>query len=314
MRKSYFSLLFAFFIEQVHPLPVGTVVWRPLRSYASVWENLFNDGDPRHGAIAWWVAVSLPVLASLLVYYLFLAWNPLLAFGLNVVVLYLTTGFRQFSHHFSAILEALRGEDLPLARERLREWRGGQTDLLSSEEVARLTIEEAILACHRHVFGVAFLFVLLPGPSGAVLYRVADFLARRWGSRRDPEFGQFGEFARRAFAVLDWVPVRLTALSFAVVGNFEDAVHCWREQAREWPEKPSGILLASGAGALGVRLGAPVRDGMDVLDRPELGTGVEAGADIMESAVGLVWRTLLMCMLLLGLMGLANWVGQLVQA
>jgi cobalamin biosynthesis protein CobD/CbiB len=56
------------------------------------------------------------------------------------------------------------------------------------------------------------------------------------------------------------MPIRVTAASFAVVGDFEGAAHCWRTQAVSWPEAGSGILLASGAGALGVRLGMPVHD------------------------------------------------------
>jgi len=82
--------------------------------------------------------------------------------------------------------------------------------------------------------------------------------------------GEFGSFARQAFYWLEWLPIRLTAATFAIVGDFEDTVYCWRTQAASWPDSEAGILLASGAGALGVRLGMPIPQGGLPLDRPEL--------------------------------------------
>jgi len=116
------------------------------------------------------------------------------------------------------------------------------------------------------VFGVLLWYVLLPGPSGAILYRLAAFLAARWQG-----LGSFGRFAQQAFYVLDWPAVRLTAAAFAVVGDFEDAVYCWRTQAPSWPEPNAGIVLAAGAGAMGVRLGMPVQEVDGMHPRPELG-------------------------------------------
>src|SRR6266853_825003 len=122
-------------------------------------------------------------------------------------------------------------------------------------------IEEALVSSHRYVFAVVFWFVLLPGPSGVILYRLSMFLNDRWGERTSPELERFSRFARRAFAALDWLPVRFTAAAFAIVGDCEDAVYCWRTQAANWPDPALGIVLASGAGAIGVRLGMPILAG-----------------------------------------------------
>jgi len=225
-------------------------------------------------------------------------------------VLYVTTGFRQFSHHFTDIQLALRAGELDQARRQLAAWRGRNTEKLTASEVARVAIEEALLAAHRHVFAPLFWFVAL-GPAGALLYRLAGHFCYSWGAEREPEseLAAFGAFARRAFAAIDWLPVRLTAASFAVVGNFEDAVFCWRNQADRWPEEAGGILLSSGAGALGVRLGLPIDMGNGLTMRPELGIGDDADADFMQSAIGLAWRALVMALVLLLLLGIANWAG-----
>ncbi len=302
------SIVVALLVEQARPLAVARVdAW--LKAWADQLETRFNAGERRHGVAAWLIGAALPALLVLVVYVLAVWSNWLLAVLLGVGVLYLTTGFRQFSHYFTDIHLALRTGELDQARQLLGEWRGASAERLSSQEIARLAIEEALLASHRHVFAPLFWFAVL-GPAGALLYRLARHLCYAWGDegrRGQPEAGEFGNFSRSVFALIDWLPVRLTAASFAVVGDFEDAIFCWRSQASRWPEEASGILLTAGAGALGVRLGMPIHAVGDLDDRPELGVGEEADPDLMQSTIGLVWRTLVMALLLLALLGVASW-------
>lgn len=110
------------------------------------------------------------------------------------------------------------------------------------------------------------------------------------------------------FHFIDWIPVRLTALSFAVAGDFEDAVYCWRSQARNWPDPEQGIVLASGAGAVGVRLGETLHQRGAVVFRPEVGLGDEADANSMISSTGMIWRALVIWMFVLGLVTVARLV------
>jgi adenosylcobinamide-phosphate synthase len=216
-------------------------------------EDKFNDGGRSHGALAWgWALRCRPRCCRCA--------RPAAAFpaarrlpagrrhalpdgGLSPV--------QPFLHRHppgAAPGRARRGA--PPARRMAR--RSG--DRLSSGDIARLAIEQALLDSHRHVFAPAA--VVCPAGAG----RRAVLSPGAWprstlGRRSEAEFGEFGQFARQAFHFIDWVPIRVTAASFAVVGDFEGAVHCWRTQAVRWPEAGSGILLASGAGALGVRLG-----------------------------------------------------------
>ncbi|MBR0564607.1 CobD/CbiB family protein [Azoarcus sp. L1K30] len=303
------SLIIALLIEQVRPLSAQGLVVGPLRRLSAALALRLNDGQARNGRIAWALVVVLATVACAVAYFLLWHAHPVLAFLFNIVVLYFTMGFRQESHFFTDIHLALRMGEIDRARTLLSEWQGGQYHEASSSEVARLAIEHALVASHRCVFGVAFWFVLLPGASGALMYRLARFFDDEWGGRTDNEFGRFGSFARQAFAVIDWLPARLTAASFSVAGDFEDAVACWRTQAMLWPDRCSAILIASGAGALGVRLGMPVHVSGEIVDRPEMGLGEEASADYMQSTVGLVWRALLVCLVLLALVSLAGWVG-----
>ncbi len=298
---SALAVIAALLLEQWRPLGDRKAYFAALTSGAEWLERSFNAGEKRQGAIAWLVAVLPVLVAALALYYLLLWVHPLAGLAFNIAALYLTLGFRQFSHYFTDLQLAVRTGDLDRARQLLGEWRGEPAQHRSREEVVRLAIEEALVASHRHVFGVLFWFVLLPGPSGAIAYRLAVFLRRRWRG-----LGGFGEFAERAGRLLEWPAVRLTAVSFAVVGDFEDTIYCWRTQAPAWPDPDAGVILAAGAGALGVRLGMPLAalEGVEV--RPELGVGDNADAPHLDGVVGLVWRALVVWVFLLVLISLAG--------
>lgn len=340
---SFLSLLIAFALEQWRPLVDRRALFTPMTGYAGLLERSFDAGEAQQGAIAWCLAIAPSVLLAWVVYAALAAVNPFLGLAFNVLVLYFTLGFRQHSHYFTDIHKALKDGDPATARRLLAEWRGHPCDALSVAEVARLTIEGAMTVSHRHVFGPMFWFVLLPGPSGAVLYRFALFLSRRWGGigragdagpimdlsgvgdatidvvgsetgaalerTEGPEKSRFGDFARAAFAVLDWLPARITAAVFAVVGDFEDAIYCWRTQAARWPDRILGVVLAAGAGALGVRLGMPVPRGAALEDRPELGLGEDADTPFLDSAVGLIWRALVLWLAVLLALSVAHAFG-----
>ncbi|HXE40874.1 MAG TPA: CobD/CbiB family protein [Azonexus sp.] len=306
---SLLSLIAVFLIEQLQPLNYRRAIAEPLGAWADFIEASFNAGAWRHGVVAWCLAVLGPVLVLGAIYAGLYAMSPILAWVLNVGVLYLTMGFRQFSHHYTEIQLALRLGDLERARQLLAEWQGRSTYDLGSEEIARLSIEGALAASHRHVFAVLLWFVLLPGPCGALLYRISAIVRDRWNAGDAALPNEFPVFSRKVFGIIDWLPLRVTASAFAIVGDFEDAVYCWRTQPAQWPDRDLGIVLASGAGALGVQLGRPVVDGGEVSDRAELGLGDPPDVDFMQSAVGLVWRATVLWMLLLFLLGLASQVG-----
>ena len=307
------ALILALLLEHVRALPERWRGLAPLGFVAERTARRLNDGSAASGRLAWLLLVGLGTLGTAVAYWLVWELHPVFAFAFNIGALYLCMGFRHGSRRFAEIHLALRMGELERARTLLAAWRGGRYDEASPSEIARLSIEQALVVAHRSVFGVVFWFAILPGPSGAVMYRLARYLHDEWGARRaggEPGGGDFGRFAQRAFEALDWVPVRITATVYAVMGNFEDGVYCWRSQAVLWPDKSSAILIASGGGALGVRLGMPVHESGVIVDRPEMGLGSEAGVDHLQSTVGLLWRALLVCLFLLMLLGAAGWVGR----
>jgi len=303
----FLALAAALLLEQMWPLRRNHLLQLWFIRWANVLEHRCNAGEYRQGAAAWLIAVLPLLLVVWVVQFLLYSVHPVLAWAWNIAVLYLTMGFRQFSHYFTEILQCLRLGELDAARDYLGRWRGEPVADYTGEQVARVAIEQGLAGSHRHVLGPVAWFVVL-GPAGALLYRCAVVLGDKWAERNDPELAVFGRFAGDALYWIDWIPARLTAASFAIVGNFEDAVYCWRTQARTWSGH-AGIILASGAGALGVRLGdaLPLSGGLQ--PRPELGMGDEADAGYLESTVGLIWRVLVLWMFLIFVVTVANSLG-----
>ena len=328
---SFVAVLFALLIEQLKPLPRDNSVHDMVVSWVRWTGRNFDAGRPHHAWVVWCVSVLGPPLVIGGAYVLLSSYSVVLALLVDVGVLYLTLGFRQFSHYFTDIRDALDGNDEARARQRLSEWLHLDASELPRTELLRHVLEHALLAAHRHVFGVFFWFVVLSavglGPMGAVFYRMAEFSSRYWAYRHRaleaPANDALLALSRRLFMLIDHVPARLTAFGFAVVGNFEEAVNGWRRDAVLWQNPNEGIILAAAAGALGVQLGGSAAPGVtpdrsqtfaggaeaDVADAAGSTAGVTPQPGHLQSVVGLVWRSVVLWMLLVALLSLANILG-----
>lgn len=317
---TFLSILFALLIEQLWPLRANNPIYGAIKALAIRIEGWFNAGQAHHGRLGWVVMIAALMIPTMLVYWLCITISPLLALAWNVLIVYLTLGFRHYSHYFTSIQLALNAGDDATARTLLSEWTKHDTTAMDVNEIARIAVEKALVTSHRHVFGVFFWFLMPLGPAGAVLYRVAEYLARAWNEPDHMKNEAFGRFAAQAFYWIDWIPARLTAAAFAVVGNFEDAIYAWRNFAGRWQNETMGIILCAGGGAMGVRLGTPAEKAADLLladaatiDSLDIETdslpGEEPTIRALQSTVGLVWRALLLWMLLLLLLSVATWLG-----
>lgn len=330
MGMSFFTVLIALLIEQVKPLPRDHRVHRVLSAWIGWTGRNLNAGRRHHSVVVLAAAVGLPAVLSAVAFVWLSAHSLLVALLFDVAVLYLCLGFRQFSHYFTDIRNALDRGDEMQARIVLGQWRGVDVEPLPRQEYLRQLIEHAMICAHQHVFGVFFAFVIFSalglGPSGAVLYRLAEFAQRHWrehGVGGDQTPDRLAVDAQVLFRWLDHVPARLTAAGFAVVGNFEESVNAWRRDASLWADPNQGVILAAAAGAIGVQLGVPAAvspdqpadpvqadPGLDVFDSaPDVPAAVAPTEGHLQSIVGLVWRSVVLWMLLVALLSLANVVG-----
>nr|WP_314541350.1 CobD/CbiB family protein [uncultured Massilia sp.] len=318
---TFFSILCALLIEQLKPLRADNQIYAEIKRMAMRIEGWFNAGQASHGRMGWFLMMGGLMLPTGIIYWTLLHYGWVFAaFAWNVLIVYLTLGFRHYSHYFTSIQFALNAGDEATARTLLAEWARIDTVGMDATEIARIAVEKSLITTHRNVFGVFFWFLMPLGPAGAVMYRVSEYLARAWNEPDHMRNEAFGEFAARAFYWIDWIPVRLTAIAFAVVGNFEDAIYAWRNFADRWTDESRGIILAAGGGAMGVRLGTPAENAPRVVtadaatvdlsdsEADEL-PGEEPSIRALQSTVGLVWRALLLWMLLLLLLSGAVLLG-----
>ena len=328
---SFFAILFAQLMEQVRPVGRDNPIHTGLRAWARWVSRNFDAGQSQHGWLSWGLTVGCPSVAALAVHWLlmyFVGWP--FAVLWSAALLYITLGFRQFSHHFTAIRDALDAGDEARAREALAHWQQVDASELPRSEIVRHVIEYSVLAAHRHVFGVLAWFSILAalglGPAGAVLYRCSEFAFRHWRYTgrfvQQPVSDALQLAAAQAWRVIDWVPARITALGFAVVGSFEEAIDSWRNHSQHFPNDNDGVILAATAGAINVRLGgealktvislpAPGDGDLDSVPQPDVGTtpGREPEPAYLPQVVGLVWRSVVMWLVLLALLTLARLLG-----
>lgn len=359
---TFFSLLCALLLEQLYPPPRPHIAWSFQQRLADWALNNLNAGRRLHGWISWAAAVVAPTLAAYGIYRL-LHWAGWpLALAWNVLVLYLALGFRPFSDYLTAIREALERGDEAHARQLLSQWQGRPNVALPRHILTQQVLEQAVLNVHRHVFGVAAAFVLLAmlglGPAGAVLYGCADLVQAHWQRLRPvalrslppsnattaqlPPAKQALHAAQTAWFIINWLPTRMTAAIFAIVGNFELALDNWRHlpdarsaagNSNGYPHRRSrneSLLLAVAAGAIDVPSdfatsaapSAPVTASPDASDTPDPTLAEDAGAAYgvalhartpsgmhrLHMLARLIWRSVLLWALLIVLVTVTHWV------
>lgn len=313
---TFLSILFALLIEQLKPLRADNPIYMAVKGLALRVEGWCNAGEVQHGRLGWWVTVLMLMIPTAIIYWICLKLNFFAALAWNIIIVYLTLGFRHYSHYFTSIQLALHSGDEETARTLLAEWTKMDTTGMEAGEIIRIAVEKSLITTHRNVFGVFFWFLMPVGPACAVMYRVAEHLSRAWNEPQHMKNEAFGQYAAKIFYLIDWIPARLTAVAFAVVGNFEDAIYAWRNFSQRWANQSEGIILSAGGGALGVRLGSPQENAVELpidaamvdASDPDIMPGDPATVRSLQSAVGLVWRALLLWMFLLLLLSTAVWL------
>jgi len=274
--------------------------WHPLVGFgnlAMALERRLNRGCLRfwRGALAWTLAVlPLTALAALLVR--LLGTNgalPWMAWMAHAIMLYFCLGLRSLRDHNLPIADALAQHDLLNARLLTARIVSRDTTSASETELTKASAESLLENGNDAVFGTLFWFIVAGGP-GAVLFRMANTLDAMWGYRT-ARLLRFGCTAARIDDALNYIPARLTALSYVLLASGVQAklraLHCWRTQASAWSSPNAGPVMSSGAGALGVQLGgAAIYDG-EVEQRPPLGEGLPATGTDISRAWRLVART-----------------------
>ncbi len=259
--------------------------WHPLVGFGRVAGALEkrlnrNGGSRLAGLAAWSLVVLPPVLLAAFLCTLPLGWL------LHPLLLCFALGGRALEEHGERVAEDLEAGNLAAAREHVGWMVSRDTSALDAEGVSKAAVESLLENGNDAVFGALFWFFLLGGP-GALLFRLANTLDAMWGYRNE-RFLRFGAAAARLDDAANYLPARLTALSYALFGKTARALACWRAQAPHWDSPNAGPVMAAGAGALQVSLGGPAVYHGRLEVRPRLGEGRAPAAIDIHRALTLV--------------------------
>ena len=276
--------------QRFHPL-VG------FGNLVAIIENRLNRRTRLSGIFSWMIAV-LPAagLAFML--------RPSAPFVVDVVLLYFALGAQSLSEHAEAVAKPLREGRLDEARQRVGWIVSRETSQLDESGIAKAGVESVLENGNDAIFGTLFWFALLGGP-GALLFRLANTLDAMWGYRTE-RFNHFGWAAARIDDGLNWLPARLTALTYALLGQTRNALACWRTQAPGWESPNAGPVMSAGAGSLGVLLGGAAIYHGEVEIRPPLGAGPAPVAADLGRAIALIRHSLWLWLAVLFLIGFIN--------
>jgi AmpE protein len=293
---SLITILIALFLERFAGTLDDMRRFEWLDAYADWMRDFLAGTGIRDGTVVFTLTIlPLVLLLALVVALIHGALLGLLDVILGVFILLLCLGPRDINDEVGGYVEAGTMND---EERQLRHARA----LLGKEEVPEQPLERtrAVVGAifpeaNSRLFAVLFWFAVL-GPLGAVLYRLGAWF--KTPSEDKPE--GFVAAAARLQALMDWVPARLIALGYGLVGSFDAAFAVltralpgsWQHMADE------NRALLSDAGTASLQLEHVRGDHLD--DPAELNA-------LVERAEGLIMRTLVVFLAVLALMTLAGW-------
>lgn len=216
---------------------------------------------------------------------------------LDILLLYLAIGWKSLGIHAKLVQNALMADNLPDARHQVGLLVSRDTTQLNQNDVAKATIESVLENGNDAVFATIFWFVVAGAP-GAIAYRLVNTLDAMWGYR-NARYQNFGWAAARLDDALNYLPARLTALSYTLTGQMQCALKCWRTQGANWKSPNAGPVMAAGAGSLGVSLGGAAWYHGKLEQRPNLGEGRDPNANDIDRALLLIQRAIVLWLVLI---------------
>ena len=274
--------------------------WHPLVGFGDAASTLEKAANPSsdiegklRGLFCWALMVSIPVMAMCLIVSQL---SGLALLVVNALVVYFVVGLKSLAEHGRNVAVPLLAGDLPAARQLIAMMVSRDTDMLTQQQVASAACESVLENGSDAIFAALFWFCLLGAP-GAILYRGANTLDAMWGYKTD-RYRSFGWAAARIDDVLNWLPARLTALSYSLLGNFSSGLKCARQQGGLTDSPNAGYVMAAGAGALGISMGGGAIYHGEEHQRPIFGVGPVAEAIDIERAIALVQRASVLWVLL----------------
>ncbi len=279
--------------------------WHPLAGfghYASFLESKLNRRSGVANALAGRPGMAAGLLAWLLAV---LPWTVLLCLCLHlsslpvlylvdITVLYFAIGWRSLQEHVTAVAMALDSGNLAAARQATAMIVSRDTSSAEEEALASAALETTLENSNDALFASLFWYAV-GGSVMVLVHRLANTLDAMWGYRTS-RFNDFGRVAARMDDVLNFIPAQCVSFCFCLLAGGGRIVRTmkeqWWRQGWRWKSINAGSVMASGAGALLLRLGGVACYHGQAVTRPVLGAGCVPEAGDIARSIALVWRVL----------------------
>ena len=233
------------------------------------------------------IGALLIVLFPLLLLSLWINTLALWSEAFQLLALYWAVGSRSLIEHGRAVAEAINHKSLEDARQKVSLLVSRETTEMDEAAIARATIESILENGCDAIFAALFWFMLLGAP-GVILYRLANTLDAMWGYK-NTRYHAFGWSAARLDDILNYIPARLSAITYLLLGDSHQAWQAWRYcPTRKSPN--ATLVMAVGAGALHLQLGGAVTYFGQHQHNPLLGIGQPASCKDIGRALTLLRR------------------------
>ncbi|MGW0928967.1 cobalamin biosynthesis protein [Streptomyces sp. NPDC002644] len=219
--------------------------------------------------------------------------HPAAHLAVTAAATWAVLGGRSLEREATAVHTRLAAPDLPAARTRLRSLVGRDTTTLDDAQIARAVVESVAENTSDAVVA-PLVWGAVAGVPGLLGYRAANTLDAMVG-HRTPRHERFGWASARLDDLLNLPGSRLAGVLTAVTSPAGPAapLRAWRRDAAAHPSPNAGVVEASFAGALGIRLGGTNRYGARTEHRAVMGDGPQPVPADIPRATALARRVCL---------------------
>lgn len=214
----------------------GPLTWLRMRlPSARLWHSLL------------WITLLVLLPTALIALLSIFIDNNLLQLPYDALILFLCLGPRDLADDVHRLIAAREAGDEDTVRRLTAALKQGP----APETDARSLLGVLFIQSHERLFGTLIWFVI-GGPAAAVFYRLASRLPLVFVS----DGGAIAIFVNRLHAVAAWLPARLTAILYGIVGSADDALTAWRELPTDlsWVTRTWTLLAEVSSAALSLEV------------------------------------------------------------
>ena len=216
-------LIFALVIEYIYD-PISNmkdtlVINNVYKKYISIIKNYVSKKLVQNILFPITLIIFILISTYLLEHYIHLFFS----FVLNLIILVYCLKPNEYNEKIEDIKFSIEnGNDIP-EDDRLKYLTASLSDKKSNNDITQI-INNLFYNSTRSIFTVLFWFLFL-GPAGSLGYIVLDYFIYEKDIRIDKKSKKE---LKIIIGLIEYIPVRLSVFSFAIVGNFENSLKAWK--------------------------------------------------------------------------------------